>query len=112
MRIHPVHNTKKMHNGLDIAAPKGTPIYPIRPGIISFSGSQRGYGKIVIIDHGGGISSRYAHCSRLLVQKGDSVEHNDMIATVGKSGTATGYHLHLEIRIDNKPVDPKPILFD
>ena len=101
-----------MHNGLDIAAPKGTPIYPIRSGVVSFSGTKSGYGKVVYIDHGEGISSRYAHCHRLLVDKGTRVEHHDMIATVGKSGTATGYHLHLEIRINDNPVDPKPILFD
>ena len=112
MRIHPVHKTKKMHKGLDIAAPKGTPIYPIRPGLVTFSGTQKGYGNIVIVDHGEGMSSRYAHCHRLLVQKGERVTYEDTIATVGKSGTATGYHLHLEIRIHNDPIDPKPIIFD
>ncbi|MAA77998.1 MAG: hypothetical protein CL916_01965 [Deltaproteobacteria bacterium] len=112
MRIHPVHKTQKMHKGLDIAAPKGTPIYPIKPGIVTFSGSQKGYGNIVIIDHGEGMSSRYAHCHRLIAQKGERVEYKDIIATVGKSGTATGYHLHLEIRNHNSPIDPQPILFD
>ena len=112
MRVHPVHKTKKMHKGLDIAAPKGTPIYPIRPGVVTFSGTQRGYGKIVIIDHGEGMTSRYAHCHKLLVNKGERVEYKDMIATVGKTGTATGYHLHLEIRIHGEPKDPEPIIFE
>ena len=67
---------------------------------------------MVYIDHGEGTSSRYAHCHRLLVQKGDKVTKQNIIGTVGKSGSATGYHLHLEIRIHNTPVDPKPILFD
>lgn len=70
MRIHPIHKMKKLHKGLDIAAAKGTPIYPIRSGTVVFSGKQKGYGKITIIDHGG-VSSRYTHCHRLLVQKGD-----------------------------------------
>ena len=112
MRIHPIHKTRRKHKGLDIAAPKGTPIYPVRAGVVTFSGTQRGYGKIIIIDHGEGITSRYAHCHRLLVPVGKRVNHQDMIATMGKTGTATGYHLHLEIRINDKAVDPKPIIYN
>jgi murein DD-endopeptidase MepM/ murein hydrolase activator NlpD len=106
MRVHPISKKKKMHKGLDIAAPKGTPIYPISNGIVSFSGVQSGYGNIVIINHGNGLTSRYAHCHKRHVQEGEKVQQNDMIATVGKTGTATGNHLHLEIRKDNSPLDP------
>jgi murein DD-endopeptidase MepM/ murein hydrolase activator NlpD len=110
MRIHPIKKTKKMHKGLDIAAPKGTPIYPIADGLVSFSGTQSGYGHIVIIDHGEGVTSRYAHCHKRRVKKGKYVRKQDVIATVGKSGTATGYHLHLEIRINNNPIDPQNVI--
>lgn len=110
MRIHPIKKTKKMHKGLDISAPKGTPIYPIQDGIVSFSGTKSGYGKIVIIDHGEGLTSRYAHCHQRRVHKGDRVHKRDVIATVGKTGAATGYHLHLEIRIDNKAIDPEEFI--
>lgn len=112
MRIHPITNISKMHNGVDIAAPKGTPIYPIAKGTTVFSGNQTGYGKIVIVDHGAGVTSRYAHCDTLNTNVGDTVEPNTKIASVGNTGSATGYHLHLEIRTEDTPIDPLPLLQD
>ena len=95
-----------MHKGLDIAAPTGTPIHPIRPGTVVSSGKRGGFGNVVIVDHGAGVTSLYAHCNELKVQKGDKVRPGDVIATVGSTGRSTGPHLHLEVHKDGRAVDP------
>jgi murein DD-endopeptidase MepM/ murein hydrolase activator NlpD len=109
-RVHPVTGRQGMHSGLDIAAPTGTPIAAAAGGTVTFAGVRGGYGNIVIIDHGDGRETRYAHADRMLVQAGQRVAAGEQVATVGATGTATGPHLHLEVRVDGNPVDPRPLL--
>ena len=105
-RSDPFHGKTRHHRGLDIAAPTGTPIHPIRPGTVVSSGERGGYGNVVVLDHGDGTTSLYAHCHELKVKKGDKVGHGDVIATVGSTGRSTGPHLHLEVHRDGKAIDP------
>lgn len=95
------------HYGLDFAAPAGTPIYASRAGKVIYSAyNQGGYGKLIIIEHADGTQSYYAHCSSLYVNVGQSVSQGQRIAGVGTTGNSTGNHLHFEIRVNGKPVDP------
>mgnify|MGYP002631238942 CR=1 FL=1 len=105
-RISPISGEHVHHDGLDLAAPEGTPIRPVRPGIVRFAGEIDGYGLSVIVDHGNGIESLYAHCSELAVEKGEAVGYADAIGRVGSTGRSTGPHLHLEIRDNDEPIDP------
>ena len=86
------------HDGIDIAAPEGSPIEAAAAGEVIFAGTQRGYGNIAIVDHGGGEATVYAHCERLLVRQGQAVTAGEVIARVGRTGRATGPHLHFEVR--------------
>jgi len=98
----------RKHDGLDLAAPKGTPIMAAANGKVIFSGQgPSGYGKIVIVKHDTRTITVYAHNYKNLVREGQVVRRGDKIATVGRSGRADGYHLHFELRIDRKPVDPR-----
>lgn len=105
-RIHPILKKRKYHTGLDIAAVSGTPIAASDTGVVIFSARNGGYGLMVTIDHGAGISTIYAHCSRLLVKKGQKVTKGQTIARVGSTGLSTGPHLHFEVRKDGVPVNP------
>jgi murein DD-endopeptidase MepM/ murein hydrolase activator NlpD len=98
------------HDGLDLRARSGDPIYAAREGVVRFSGTMRGYGLTIIIDHGGGVSSLYAHASALHVRAGERVERGQVIAEVGTTGNATGPHLHFEIAWGGRPLDPIPLL--
>ncbi len=95
-----------LHKGVDLACPKGTPIFAAGSGTVTLSGSGGGYGMHVIIDHGNGLSTLYAHCSQLLVKAGDVVAAGQQIAAVGMTGDATGYHLHFEVRENGAVRDP------
>lgn len=106
MRFHPVFKTKAMHTGIDIRAPKGTPVKAAGDGLVLYAGWLRGYGQIVIIDHGKGISTVYAHQSQINVQEGDRVKTGTVIGRVGSSGVSTGPHLHFEVRIQGKAQNP------
>ena len=106
MRTHPIYHITKMHTGIDISAHSGTPIKAAAGGEVVFAGWWGGYGNVVIIDHGGGISTLYAHCSAIYVRKGQSVSQGEVIAAVGSTGLSTGPHLHFEVRKNGKPVDP------
>lgn len=99
------------HKGLDIAAKAGTPIYATAGGKVEFSGYKGSLGKLVIINHGKGVKTYYAHCSSLKVSAGQKVEAGDTIATVGKTGAATGYHLHLEVHVNGKAVNPQKYVY-
>ena len=90
----------------DFEAETGDDVYAAAGGIVTYAGRQKGYGKIVIIDHGRNISSVYAHLSETSVRKGDQVESGQRIGKVGVSGNATGSHLHLELRVSGKAVNP------
>ena len=96
----------KIHYGIDIPAPRGTPIYAIKAGRILAAKYSAGYGYYVMIDHGDGITSLYAHCSKLLVSEGAIVERGATIALVGTTGNSTGNHLHLEMRVNGTRKDP------
>jgi murein DD-endopeptidase MepM/ murein hydrolase activator NlpD len=106
MRNHPIVRKRKMHTGMDIAAKSGTPIVAAAGGVVYKSGRQGGYGNTVIIDHGGGMMTLYAHCSRLYVKAGQIVEQGEKIAAVGSTGMSTGPHLHFEVRIGGKHTNP------
>ena len=97
---------QRHHNGIDIAAPYGTQIYAAKAGRVTFSGWYYGYGRAVIIDHGDGVSTVYGHASKLLVRVGDMVGAGQPIALVGSTGIATGPHLHFEIRVNGRPLNP------
>lgn len=99
------------HTGLDIAAPKGTPIKVVTSGTVTFSGWNGAYGKCIKVSHGNGVETWYAHCSKLYVEAGDTVEAGEVIGAVGTTGNSTGNHLHLEIRIDGEPVNPQNYLY-
>ena len=106
-RVDPFTGRRRMHKGLDFAAMTGTPIYAPADGVVSYSGREGGYGKIVSIDHGYGIVTRYAHNSRLLVKTGEKVKRWQKIAEVGSTGRSSGPHLHYEVRVNGVPVNPE-----
>lgn len=99
------------HKGLDIAAKCGTPIYAAAGGTVIHSGYKGSLGKLVIIDHGSGVKSYYAHCNSLNISSGAKVNAGTKIAEVGKTGTATGYHLHFEIRVNGTSVNPQTYIY-
>lgn len=111
-RISPFTGRPVMHSGLDIAAQPGAPIYAPADGIVSFAGFDPGYGKLVSIDHGYGVVTRYGHASQLFVEVGQKVKRRDIIAAVGNTGRSTGPHLHYEVRINGIPVDPIHYVLD
>jgi len=98
------------HEGLDLAAPKGTPVSATASGTVLRAGREGRYGRTVVIDHGDGWQTRYAHLRRVRVDTGESVRRGDIVGTVGRSGNATGYHLHYEVRRQGVPIDPGPTL--
>ena len=110
MRVHPITRKLQMHEGLDIVAAAGTPIYAVAPGVVSFSGQVKGYGNALEISHGYGLSTYYAHARALFVTTGQSVKKGQKIAEVGTTGFATGPHLHFEVRIRGEQVDPMQYL--
>ena len=109
-RNHPVYRKRLFHAGIDIAAPKGSPIAAAAAGKVIYAGRRPGYGNLVIISHNGGFSTRYAHCSSILVKKGQSVKAGALVARVGATGVATGHHLHFEVRKNGKPQNPLTFL--
>lgn len=101
------------HKGLDIAAPNGTSIKAVASGTVKFAGyNNGGYGNLVIIDHGNGVTTYYGHCSKLYVSQGQTVNAGDVIAAVGSTGNSTGNHLHFEIRINDVQVNPQNYLYN
>ena len=96
----------RMHEGIDIGAGTGTPIYAATAGTVTYAGSMSGYGNMVLIDHGGGIVTAYAHQNSISVSVGTSVAGGDQIGTVGSTGQSTGPHLHFEVRVGGSPRDP------
>jgi murein DD-endopeptidase MepM/ murein hydrolase activator NlpD len=98
------------HEGIDLAAPAGTPVWTTAAGEVVFAGKERRYGRMVLIDHGGGYRTRYAHLKRIETKTGKRVEKGSLIGRVGKSGNASGAHLHYEVIKNGVPVNPRPYL--
>lgn len=112
-RIHPFYKVLKMHNGMDFTASTGTDIYATGDGVVDrIEYLQRGYGYNVIIDHGFGYKSLYAHMSKILVRKGQKVKRGFVIGLVGSTGTSVAPHLHYEVRKNDKPIDPINFYFN
>mgnify|MGYP003292172057 CR=1 FL=1 len=111
MRIDPVYHVRKFHQGMDFTAPTGTEVFATGNAKVKFAGWKQGYGNTVILDHGYGYETLYAHLYKALVRKGQKVRRSDIIALVGNSGKSTGPHLHYEVRLNGKPVDPRNYYF-
>lgn len=105
-RMHPVHNRPLPHEGVDISAPKGTPIFAAAKGRVVRAGWAVGYGLTVEIDHGYGYTTLYGHASKLLVRRGQTVSRGDVIAQIGSTGVATSSHLHYEVKVNGVPQNP------
>jgi len=106
MRAHPILHIARPHEGIDVTAPMGSPIEAPAAGIVTDAGWESGYGNTVTIDHGFGIETKFAHASKLMVRTGQRVSRGQRIALVGNSGLATGPHLHYEVHVKGRPVDP------
>lgn len=109
-RTHPVHRVVRHHNGVDLAAPDGTPIRAIKNGVVVFADPHGAYGNLIVIKHKGDYTSHYGHCSKVLVRTGQQIRAGQIIGEVGATGKVTGAHLHLEIRKDGKPLDPDQLI--
>lgn len=107
MRFHPILQTWRKHNGIDYAAPTGTPVRNVGDGTVQFAGRQNGYGNTVVVRHAGGKETLYAHLSRIDVRQGQRVEQGQRIGAVGATGWATGPHLHFEFRVNGQHQDPR-----
>ena len=101
---------RSLHQGLDLTAPRGTPVWVTADGVVTFAGRSGSYGRLVVVDHPGGWQTRYAHLHRIRVDEDDRVRRGDRVGTVGASGNASGDHLHYEVRRNGVPVDPRPTL--
>ncbi|MFL6765028.1 MAG: M23 family metallopeptidase [Sphingomicrobium sp.] len=111
VRSDPFHAGAAMHPGIDLAGSYGTPIYATADGVVLRAGwNSGGYGNLVEIDHGRGITTRYGHMSAILVQPGDHITRGHQIGRMGSTGRSTGNHLHYEVRIDGRPVNPIPFM--
>ena len=110
MRVHPITGQYKLHTGVDISAPMGANFIAANDGIVVKAEYNTAYGRMVVIDHGGGISTLYAHGSEILVQVGQTVKRGDSILKVGSSGYSTGPHAHFEVRINGTVTDPMPYI--
>ncbi len=110
MRIHPIRRFSKQHDGIDLAAPMGSPIRAIAPGRVVFADPYAGYGNFVVIQHDQHLTSHYGHCHELRVKTGQKVSAGQIIAYVGSTGMSTGPHLHFEIRKDGVPLDPEKLI--
>lgn len=97
---------RRHHDGIDLASPRGTPIYAARDGVVDFAGWKGGYGRVVYLGHGGGVVTLYGHASSLSVQAGQRVKKGQLIARVGCTGSCTGSHLHFEVRVNGRAVNP------
>ncbi|TLM68862.1 MAG: M23 family metallopeptidase [Deltaproteobacteria bacterium] len=110
VRRDPFDGQRRMHEGLDIATRTGTPVMTTAAGIVREVGTEPGYGKLVVIDHGHGFSTAYGHNSRILVKIGQRVKRGEVIATAGNTGRSSGPHVHYEVRVNGVPVNPDKYL--
>jgi murein DD-endopeptidase MepM/ murein hydrolase activator NlpD len=106
MRSHPILHVARPHEGIDVTAPMGTPIEAPAAGLVRDAGWEAGYGNTIVIDHGFGTITKFAHASKILVREGQRVSRGQRIALVGNTGLATGPHLHYEVHVNGRAVDP------
>ena len=106
-RLNPITKKESFHTGIDIASPKSTPIKAALSGTVKEAGKNASYGNYILLIHDNGVVTFYGHCDKLLKKQGDKVKAGDILALVGSTGISTGYHLHFEIRINNKYVNPQ-----
>ena len=111
MRTDPVTGKRAWHNGIDIASREGAPVIAMAPGVVTFAGTKPGYGKVVDIDHGGGLKTRYAHQRELSVETGFFVRKGQQIGEVGSTGRSTGPHVHYEIHKNGRSIDPAQFVY-
>ena len=111
-RLSPFSGLPMMHNGVDISATPGSPVYVPADGVVSYVGFDGGYGNLVAVDHGYGVITRYGHNSRVYVTVGQKVKRRDIISAVGSTGRSTGPHLHYEVRVNGIPMDPTNYVLD
>lgn len=112
-RVHPIFKSLRMHTGIDFAGPRGTPIYATGDGVVAKQKSgMSGYGIVIVIDHGYGFQSLYAHCSKKVVKEGDKVKRGDLIGYVGSTGLSSGPHCHYEVIKNGKKVNPINYIFN
>lgn len=109
-RIHPIFGTRRLHAGIDLSTPEGTAVFAAKDGNVIHAGWEGGYGLSVVIDHGGGVTSRYAHNSELLIVPGVRVKQGSQIAKSGSTGTSTGGHVHFEILVNKVPQNPRDFI--
>lgn len=112
-RIHPIYKVRKLHTGTDFSAPTGTPIYATGDGKVStYKRSRAGYGNHIVIDHGYGYQTLYAHMSKVDVKRGQKVKRGDVIGYIGSSGRSTAPHLHYEVIKDGRKINPINYFFN
>jgi murein DD-endopeptidase MepM/ murein hydrolase activator NlpD len=111
-RLDPYSAERKMHQGLDIATPHGQPVYSPSDGTVVFTGTEGGYGKVLVVDHGYGVKTRYGHLSEIHVRLGDRIKRGDKVASVGNTGRSTGPHLHYEVRVNGIPENPRKFILE
>ncbi len=111
-RIDPYTAERKMHQGMDIATPHGQSVYTPSDGSVVFIGTEGGYGKVLVVDHGYGVKTRYGHLSEIFVHLGARVKRGDRIAAVGNTGRSTGPHLHYEVRVNGIPENPRKFILE
>ncbi len=109
MRTHPISGKRKMHTGIDYAAPTGTPVWAVGSGTVAFTGWKGGYGKTIEIKHSGAVKTRYGHLSKIFVKRGQSVRQHQTIGAVGSTGYSTGPHLHFEYLVNGKFTQPRKV---
>jgi murein DD-endopeptidase MepM/ murein hydrolase activator NlpD len=109
-RDNPMGQGTEFHPGIDIAADAGAPIAAAMGGTVVAAGPDGGYGNLITVDDGNGLTTRYAHCSQIYARVGERVAPGDVIGAVGSTGRATGPHLHFEVRQDDRAIDPSPFL--
>jgi murein DD-endopeptidase MepM/ murein hydrolase activator NlpD len=111
-RVSPWTGAPEFHAGIDLAAAPGTPVKATAPGVVRFAGAATGYGTSVLLEHGHGIESRYGHLQTLAVAKGQRVERGQLVGLTGNTGRSTAPHLHYEVLVDGRPVDPRRLARD
>jgi murein DD-endopeptidase MepM/ murein hydrolase activator NlpD len=110
--MDPYTGERRMHEGLDVATPHGQPVQTPSDGTIVFVGTEGGYGKVLVVDHGYGVKTRYGHLSEIFVGLGDRVLRGEKIAAVGNTGRSTGPHLHYEVRVNGIPENPRKFILE